>query len=152
MDVTRCDGNRATARVIMRSDFVARVRIPQNPSFNERIPPPIFPLPWPTKPTRNPSLASRAESPRTSFDGKHDVSGNLALDGRHGRLRVSVTDHSGVRITVAMDVGKAVAVKVEKLGGSDVGGCEWGPLCADFFGGSIETFEMSREFEQEDET
>jgi len=50
----------------------------------------------------------------TSFDGKHDVSGNLALDGRHGRLRVSVTDHSGVRITVAMDVGKAVAVKVEK--------------------------------------
>ena len=37
---------------------------------------------------------------------------------------MSVTDHSGVRITVAMDVGKAVAVKVEKLGGSDVGGCE----------------------------
>lgn len=65
---------------------------------------------------------------------------------------MSVTDHSGVRITVAMDVGKAVAVKVEKLGGSDVGGCEWGPLCADFFGGSIETFEMSRDFEQEDES
>eukprot|EP00435_Cladocopium_sp_Y103_P053889 s945_g17.t1 len=50
----------------------------------------------------------------TTFDGKGDVSGNFALDGRNGRVRLAATDTSGTRVTLALDVGKAVAVKIQK--------------------------------------
>lgn len=50
----------------------------------------------------------------TTFDGEGDVSGNFALDGRNGRVRLAATDKSGTRVTLALDVGKAVAVKIQK--------------------------------------
>ena len=53
---------------------------------------------------------------RTTFDGEGDVSGNFALDGRNGRVRLAATDKSGTRVTLALDVGKAVAVKIQQPG------------------------------------
>ena len=50
-------------------------------------------------------------------EGDEDVSGNLAIDGQNGRFRLSATDTHGIRVILALDVGKAVAVKIKSLGG-----------------------------------
>ncbi|CAK9019661.1 unnamed protein product [Durusdinium trenchii] len=49
-------------------------------------------------------------------EGDEDVSGNLAIDGQNGRFRLSATDTHGIRVILALDVGKAVAVKIKKPG------------------------------------
>lgn len=62
------------------------------------------------------SVGESSAVARTTFDGENDVSGNFALDSHTGRVRLAATDSQGVRVILALNIGKAVAVKIQNLG------------------------------------